>query len=64
MKNLFNPIVELISNAAVSWIIDCGLIYLAFLCFGIPFSVRIATGIWLVMLLIRSLFTGINKQKK
>lgn len=36
----------------LSWIITCGLIKLITLCFGLTFSWAIATGIWLILMLI------------
>lgn len=41
---------------ALSWIVTCGLIKLVTLCFGWAFSWAIATGIWLVMVLLKSIF--------
>ena len=41
---------------ALSWIITCGFIKLICLCFGLTFSWAIATGIWLVILLLRLVF--------
>lgn len=41
---------------ALSWIVTCGIIKLITLCFGVAFSWLIATGIWLVFLLLRSVF--------
>ena len=41
---------------ALSWIATCGLIKLITLCFGWAFSWAIATGIWLVMVLLKSIF--------
>ena len=40
----------------ISWIITCGFIYLITLCFEWTFSWGIATGIWLVMWLLNSIF--------
>lgn len=54
MKALFKSIVELAENAAISWIVNCGIVYLAARCFGVPMTLRIATGIWLVQCFIRS----------
>lgn len=39
-----------------SWIITCGIIKLITLCFGWTFKWSIATGIWLVMCLLSSIF--------
>lgn len=41
---------------ALSWIVTCGIIKLITLCFGVAFSWLIATGIWLVFLLLKSVF--------
>lgn len=40
----------------LSWIITCGIIKLITLCFGWNFSWGIATGIWLVILILKSIF--------
>ena len=42
----------------LSWIITCGLIKLVTLCFGWTFSWPIATGIWFIMLLAKTVFGG------
>ena len=42
---------------ALSWIVTCGLIKLITLCFGLTFSWAIATGIWLIMMIIKSSFS-------
>lgn len=41
---------------AISWIVTCGIIYLITLCFGWHFSWAIATGIWLIVCLARTVF--------
>lgn len=63
MKTLFNSLVSLISTAVASWIVNCGLLYLAFLCLDIPFSVRMATGIWLLQAFVRSTLKDTVKVK-
>ena len=40
----------------ISWIITCGLVYLVTLCFDWTFSWRIATGVWLLLIVINSIF--------
>ena len=40
----------------LSWIATCGLIKLITLCFGWAFSWAIATGIWLVILILKNIF--------
>lgn len=40
----------------LSWILTCGVIKLITVCFGWKFKWLIATGIWLIMCVIRSIF--------
>lgn len=49
---------------AVSWILTCGLVYLITLCFGWTFSWGIATGVWFVMWLLKSVFSSNVTVKK
>lgn len=49
-------IITLLLTLAFSWIVTCGIIKLITLCFGVAFSWLIATGIWLVFLLLKSVF--------
>lgn len=48
----------------VSWIITCGIVKLITLCFGWTFDWLIATGIWLVMILAKSVFNHTVTVKK
>ena len=41
---------------ATSYFMTCGIVYLITLCFGWTFSWLIASGIWLAMILLRSIF--------
>ena len=41
---------------SVSWIITCGVIKLITMCFGLTFKWSVATGIWLLMALLRDIF--------
>lgn len=43
---------------ALSWIITCGIIKLITMCFGLTFSWGMATGIWLIWILLKSLFSN------
>ena len=54
----------LIAVYAFSWICTCGVIKLVTLCFGWTFEWRIATGIWLVMCLARTVFKSSTTVKK
>lgn len=47
-------VVIFIFACAVSWIITCGVIKLITMCFGWEFSWGIATGVWLLMCLART----------
>lgn len=49
-------VILLILAYGVSWIITCGIIKLITLCFGWEFKWAIATGIWLVICLLKSIF--------
>lgn len=49
-------IVLLVLAYGVNWIITCGIIKLITLCFGWEFKWIIATGIWLVICLLKSIF--------
>lgn len=47
----------------ISWIVTCGIIYLITLCFGWTFKWSIATGIWLVLCILKSIFNvTVNKE--
>ena len=45
----------LVLGLALSWLINCGFVYLISLCFGIEFSWLHATGLWLLLMM----FSGI-----
>lgn len=50
----------------ISWIVTCGIIKLITMCFGWTFSWKMATGIWLVICILRSIFksnTTVNNYK-
>lgn len=49
-------IVVAILLCSVSWIITCGVIKLITMCFGLTFKWSVATGIWLLMALLRDIF--------
>lgn len=49
---------------ALSWIITCGVIKLITLCFGWTFTWPVATGVWLVTCLARSVFKNTTTVKK
>lgn len=47
---------------ALSWIVTCGVIKLITLCFGFTFKWSFATGIWLIMCLLSSVFKSNNSK--
>lgn len=49
---IFLNILLFLVIAALNWLLTCGIIYLITLCFGWSFSLAIATGIWLILVLI------------
>lgn len=40
----------------LSWIVTCGVIKLITMCFGLTFKWSIATGIWLIICILKSIF--------
>jgi hypothetical protein len=46
-----------------SWIVTCGIIKLITMCFGLNFKWSVATGIWLVICILRSIFNVTVKNK-
>lgn len=49
---------------AISWAVTVGIIKLITICFSLPFSLLSATGVWLVMVLLRSTFHVTVNNKK
>ena len=47
----------------LSWIVTCGIIKLITMCFGWTFKWSIATGIWLIICILRSIFNVTVKNK-
>ena len=73
-KNLKNKIAEggvvalvvigiLVFAYVLSWIVTCGIIKLITMCFGWTFKWSIATGIWLIICILRSIFNVTVKNK-
>ena len=52
MKQILFLILLFIVGYSLSWAITVGFIYLICLCFALNFSIKIATGIWLVLWLL------------
>ena len=56
-------ILIIVALYGVSWIVTCGIIKLITLCFGWRFKWSIATGIWLIIRILRSIFNVTVKNK-
>lgn len=50
-------ILILLAALIASWVLTCGIIFLICLCFGWAFDFAIATGIWLIILLLKGIFS-------
>lgn len=61
MKGVFGYIAAWFITIAFSWLVTCGIVKLITLCFGIAFSWPIATGIWLCLWLLSTIFGGGKK---
>lgn len=53
----------LIAAYGLSWIVTCGIIKLITMCFGLTFKWSIATGIWLIICILKSIFNVTVKNK-
>lgn len=60
-KGVFGYIAALFFIIGLSWGATCGIIKLITLCFGLDFSWAIATGIWLCLCLLSTVFGGSKK---
>ena len=48
----------------ISWIVTCGIIKLITMCFRLEFSWAVATGIWLIICILKSIFNVTVNNKK
>lgn len=63
-ENLLAGLIAIIAIGllyAISWILVCGIIKLITLCFGLTFYWSVATGIWLILCLLKLCFPGKKK---
>ena len=63
MVDLIATLIALVVYCGLSWLVTVGVIKLITLCFGWPFSLLAATGIWLIMTLARSVFESRSNNK-
>lgn len=52
-----------LSVIGLSWLTTCTLLYLIALCFGWEFNLAAATGVWLIIILLRSIFKPSKSSK-
>lgn len=64
LKTGLAVVVLVILCYGISWIVTCGIIKLITLCFGLTFKWAIATGIWLIICILRSIFSNHTTVKK
>ena len=48
----------IIVGYALSWVITAGILWGIAWCFSVPFSLKIATGIWLVLCYLKAILTS------
>lgn len=56
MSKVIGVILGIIIAYAIGWILTCWIIKLITMCFGLQFSWAIATGIWLIILVLKNIF--------
>ena len=56
MIDLLIAVLGLIVEIVISWAVIVGIIKLITMCLSIGFSLPVATGIWLILCLLRSVF--------
>lgn len=60
----FGVLLVVAAYVCLSWIVTCGIVKLITMCFGLTFSWSVATGIWLIYILLKSLFSNNVTVKK
>lgn len=56
MKKILVVILFLVVAYGLSWVVTCGIVKLITLCFGLTFKWSVATGIWLMICILKSIF--------
>lgn len=59
---VLGTIIVIVATYFLSWAVSSVLIWVIFKLFGFDFSIKIATGIWLVWLVIKKLFQTARKE--
>lgn len=55
---VFLELLRLVIVLVFSWLVTAFVTWLISLCFGIEFSFAIATGVWLILLVLQAVFRG------
>ena len=63
MGKVLVVLLVMIASLGISWLVTVGIIKLITICFGWPFSLLTATGIWLIMMLAREVFKSKSGNK-
>lgn len=58
MKNLLFAALIIVAGTAISWAVTMGIVKLLTLCFGWRFSLPVATGIWILLMIAKAVFSG------
>jgi len=61
LKKALIVIAVLAIALGISWVITVGILKLISICFGVGFSLPVATGIWLILCLVQSIFSKSSK---
>lgn len=61
MKIFLGVVFTVAAIYGISWLITCGIIALICACFDLTFTWGVATGIWLIMGLLRTIFKNESK---
>lgn len=63
-KKILGIALLIVALLAISWAFTSFIVWLICLCFGLEFKLLTATGIWLVLCLLSSVFGGTKKEVK
>ena len=61
-KSILLFVLIVIVSYTLSWLINCGIIKLITMCFGLTFKWSIATGIWLIIIILKNIFSTNTKK--
>lgn len=62
-NKVFTNVIAFIIVMAISFLITAGLIKVISLCFGFVFSWKLALGIWVILIMLKPLFSSGNSSK-